>query len=191
MLVCTVTACSFLCSAFVKQCLIEETDSIFFISCSLSPMIRQTLHSFSKKASLQARSLHYSLLVSGTPTPNPSMKNQTFRFAEIIGHVPIPIQQEVSNNFVEEVPDIKTVERRWPKGIALGTLGVVFADNRDPRLALDSTMCGMNERCHLPERQKLPNLRHLSPFLSTCPPLQNHWQGASIDIKAAHKRMLI
>lgn len=49
----------------------------------------------------------------------------------------------------------------------------------------------MNGRCHLPERQKLPNLRHISFFLSSCPPLQEEWQGASIDIKAAHKRMLI
>ena len=43
----------------------------------------------------------------------------------------------------------------------------------------------MNGRCHLPEKQRLPNLR------LTCPPLQEEWQGASIDIKAAHKRMLI
>ena len=49
----------------------------------------------------------------------------------------------------------------------------------------------MNGRCHLPEKQRLPNLRRVSFFLSTCPPLQDRWQGASIDIKAAHKRMLI
>ena len=88
-------------------------------------------------------------------------------------------------------PDIKTAEQRWPKGMALGKLGVVHADNRDPRLVLDSTICGMNGRCHLPERQHLPNLRHISFFLSSCPPLQEEWPGASTDIKAAHKRMLI
>ena len=49
----------------------------------------------------------------------------------------------------------------------------------------------MNGRCHLPEKQRLPNLRHVSHFFSTCPPLQEEWQGASIDIKAAHTRMLI
>ena len=63
--------------------------------------------------------------------------------------------------------------------------------SREPRLVLDSTICGMNGRCHLPERQRLPNLRHIYFFLSSCPPLQEEWQGASIDIKAAHKRMLI
>ncbi len=77
------------------------------------------------------------------------------------------------------------------KGIALGKLGVVCADNRDLRLVLDSTICGMNGRCHLREKQRLPNLGHVSFFLSTCPPLQEEWQGASIDIKAAHKRILI
>ena len=41
------------------------------------------------------------------------------------------------------------------------------------------------------EKQRLPNLRYISFFLSPCPPVQEEWQGASIDIKAAHKRMLI
>ena len=93
--------------------------------------------------------------------------------------------------FIEEIPNIKETERRWPKGIALGKLGVVCADNRDPRLVLDSTICGMNGRCHLPEKQRLPDLRHVSFFLSTCPPLQEERQGASLDVKAAQKRMLI
>ena len=100
------------------------------------------------------------------------------------------IKQELDSGFIEEL-DIQEAETRWPKGIALGKLGVVHADNRDQRLVLDSTICGMNGRCHLPEKQRLPNLRHVSHFLSTCPPLQEEWQGASIDIKAAHKRMII
>ena len=100
-----------------------------------------------------------------------------------------PLVQQAG--FIEEIPSIQEAERRWPKGIALGKLGVVCADSRNPRLVLDSTICGMNGRCHLPEKQRHPNLRHVSFFLSTCPPLQEEWQGASIDIKAAHKRMLI
>ena len=101
------------------------------------------------------------------------------------------IQQELDAGFIEEIPSITEAQRRWPKGMALGKLGVICADNRDPRLVLDSTICGMNCRCHLPEKQRLPNLRHVSFFLSTCPPLQDQWQGASIDIKAAHKRKLV
>ena len=101
------------------------------------------------------------------------------------------IQNEINNGFIEEIPDLQSAEARWPLGIALGKLGVVHADNRDPRLVLDSTICGMNGRCFIPEKQRLPNIRHISWFLSSCPPLQDEWQGASIDIKAAHKRMLI
>lgn len=44
------------------------------------------------------------------------------------------IQKELDDGFIEEIPDIKTAEERWPKGIALGKLGVVHADNLDPRL---------------------------------------------------------
>ncbi len=99
--------------------------------------------------------------------------------------------QQLDAGFIEEIPSIAEAQRRWPKGIAWGKLGVVCADNRDPRLVLDSTICGMNGRCHLPEKPRLPNLRHVSFFLSTCPPFQDEWQGASVDIKAAHKRILI
>lgn len=76
------------------------------------------------------------------------------------------IQAELDDGFIEELPTIAEAECRWPKGIALGKLGVVHADNRDPRLVLDSTICGMNGRCHLPERQKLSVI-----YLSSCPPV--------------------
>lgn len=59
------------------------------------------------------------------------------------------IQKELADGFIEEIPDIATAEKCWPQGIALGKLGVVHAGNRDPRLVLDSTICGMNGRCHL------------------------------------------
>ena len=53
-------------------------------------------------------------------------------------------QQEIDNNLVEEIQDIETAERRWPKGPkallweSLVCLGVVCADNRGPGLVLDS-----------------------------------------------------
>ena len=90
------------------------------------------------------------------------------------------IQAELEAGFIEEIPDLPTAEKRWPRGIALGKLGVAYTENRDPRLVLDSTICGINGR-----------LRHISLFLSSCPAMQDQWQGASIDVKAAHKRMRI
>ena len=42
-------------------------------------------------------------------------------------------------------------------------------------------------------RKTTPSQSSTCLFLSrsACPPIQEEWQGASIDIKAAHKRMLI
>ena len=42
------------------------------------------------------------------------------------------IQAELEAGFIEEIPDLPTAEKRWPKGIAMGKLGVVYAENRDP-----------------------------------------------------------
>ena len=47
---------------------------------------------------------------------------------------------------------------------------VVCADNRGPRLVLDPTICGMNGRCHLPERQ---NYRTPSTYFSSYPPVHH------------------
>ena len=156
-----------------------------------------TLLSTCKKVPHQEPSPPYNQLDSGDPITHQMLINPTYKSAKTTGKVPTkthPLHDHsfsIEAGFIEEIPSIREAERRWPTGIALGKLGVVCADNRDPRLVLDSTICGMNGRCHLPEKQRLPNLRHVSFFLSTCPPLQDEWQGASIDIKAAHKRMLI
>ena len=72
----------------------------------------------------------------------------------------------------------------WPKGLALGKLNVVFADGKDPRLVLDSTICGVNPRCHIPERVTLPMAADLR--LAT-QPHDSHgaFIGASLDFKAS------
>ena len=71
--------------------------------------------------------------------------------------------------------------------IAVGKLNVVFAEGKEPPLVLDSTVCQVNTRCHLPERLSLPMASDLA--LSTQPP-PGAFVGASIDFKAAHKQVL-
>ena len=44
---------------------------------------------------------------------------------------------------------------------------MVFAEGKEPRLVLDSTVCQVNTRCHLPERLSLPMASDLA--LSTQP----------------------
>ena len=46
--------------------------------------------------------------------------------------------------------------KKWPLGIAVGKLNVVFTEGKEPRLVLDSTVCQVNTRCQLPERLSLP-----------------------------------
>ena len=38
----------------------------------------------------------------------------------------------------------------------MGKLNVVHAEGKDPRLVLDSTVCGVNPKCAVPERISLP-----------------------------------
>ncbi len=34
--------------------------------------------------------------------------------------------------------------------VAIGRLGVAFSDSRPPRLVVDSSVCGLNDRCKIP-----------------------------------------
>ena len=106
-------------------------DWIFYTSylCYRKTLI-PTLHFFLKKASPQGLFLLCNPWASGNQTQSPTMTNQTFKSALTTGPVQTLIlitrsliQQEVDNNLVE-IQDIETAERRWPKGIALGKLGV-------------------------------------------------------------------
>ena len=51
---------------------------------------------------------------------------------------------------------IEQARQHWRKGIAVGKLNVVHAEGKDPRLVLDSTVCGVNPKCAIPERISLP-----------------------------------
>ncbi len=101
------------------------------------------------------------------------------------------IQKEIEQGWVEQTNmSLEEAKAFWPKGVALGKLNVVFADGKDPRLVLDSTICGVNPRCHIPERVTLPMAADLR--LAT-QPQDSHgaFIGASLDFKAANKQVKI
>ena len=101
------------------------------------------------------------------------------------------IHKEIEQGWVERTNmSLEEAKAFWPKGVALGKLNVVFADGKDPRLVLDSTICGVNPRCHIPERVTLPMAADLR--LAT-QPQDSHgaFIGASLDFKAAHKQVKI
>ena len=60
------------------------------------------------------------------------------------------IQKEIDNGWVIEANmSVAEGQKNWPSGTAVGKLNIVFAEGKEPRLVLDSTICGVNPRCHL------------------------------------------
>ena len=72
----------------------------------------------------------------------------------------------------------------------MGKLGVATSTTRPPRLVVDSSVCGLNQNCPLPENGSLPSAKDLIrsfPLRSSSCTLA----GLSLDIKSAHKRVAI
>ena len=85
---------------------------------------------------------------------------------------------------------IEQARQHWHKGIAVGKLNVVHAEGKEPRLVLDSTVCGVNPKCNIPERISLPMA---SDVRLAFMPEDTHssFIGASFDFKAAHKQVQV
>ena len=99
------------------------------------------------------------------------------------------LAKEIEGGFVQAFDgDEAAAKARWPAGTARGRLNVVFADERDARLVLDSSVCNLNARCALPEKMSMPSA--LDVRLSFAPPDPHGiWHALCLDFKAAHKRM--
>ena len=81
------------------------------------------------------------------------------------------IQKEIDEQWVEEFHGtLEEAQSRWPKGVAVGKLGLALSDSRPPRLVLDSTICGVNGRCVIPEHATLPSAQDVK----RCYPLRNN-----------------
>ena len=97
------------------------------------------------------------------------------------------VQEEVDKGFVKKFMGSESQARqRWPNGTAIGKLNIVMAEGRDPRLVLDSSVCGLNLAVHLPEHVSLPTASDVQrTFLSDDCYAQSF--ALSLDFKAAHK----
>ena len=65
-----------------------------------------------------------------------------------------------------------------------------MSDSRPPRLVMDSSICGVNAQCCMPEHSTLPT----AADVIRCYPLRNSQEPLdcfSIDIKSAHKRIAV
>lgn len=98
------------------------------------------------------------------------------------------IQEELDNDWVAEVPGgMEEAQRRW-QHLAVGKLNVVHASGRKPRLVLDSSCCGVNTRCVLPETMILPTVDDVKASFHP-QEVGGTWAGLSLDIRAAHKQI--
>ena len=101
------------------------------------------------------------------------------------------LEKEISSGWVVRAHCSEAeAHARWPKGVAVGKLNVVFADNKEPRLVLDSTVCNVNPRCHLPEQVSLPMASDLC-LATHCKDARSAFIGASFDFKAARKQIQV
>ena len=98
------------------------------------------------------------------------------------------LRKELKEGWLEELP-LEQAQQRW-QHVAVGKLSVVFSALRKPRLIVDSTVCGTNSSCAIPERYSLPALTDVQrsfPLRGS----QCELGAFSLDIKAAHKTIRI
>ena len=101
------------------------------------------------------------------------------------------VQEEIDRGWVFAYDGtLEDAQAKWPAGVSLGKLGIAHSDGRAPRLVLDNTICGLNPRCWVPERSTLPTCKDI---LRTFPlrEFQGDHLGFSLDVKAAHKRIVL
>ena len=101
------------------------------------------------------------------------------------------IEEEVKQGWVMPFDGtLEDAQIQWPIGVAVGKLGLALSDHRPPRLVVDSSICGVNGRCVIPEKSTLPTARDVLrayPLRNQITPLL----GFSLDIKSAHKRIAV
>ena len=101
------------------------------------------------------------------------------------------LAEEEAAGWIQQVPGgLKAAKKRWPMGIAVGKLSLVKAEGRDPRLVLDSTVCQVNPLCRIPEAVTMPTVQEVRRSFQPQDP-RGAYISASIDFKAAHKRVKV
>ena len=79
---------------------------------------------------------------------------------------------------------LEEAKLKWPLGISLGKLNVVYAQGRGPCQVLNSAICGVNSKCHLPQRVALPMATDIRQATQPSDP------HGSVDFKAAQQVMV-
>ncbi|CAE7341487.1 unnamed protein product, partial [Symbiodinium sp. KB8] len=99
------------------------------------------------------------------------------------------VQVEVDSGWLRCIDSLEDARKIWPN-VAVGKLNIVHSAGRKPRLVVDSSICGTNSACLIPERSSLPTLQSIQcawPLRGRHEPVAA-W---SIDVKSAHKSIRV
>lgn len=102
------------------------------------------------------------------------------------------LEAEIAQGWMEKWHGgLEAASARWGDLVAVGKLAVVEENGKDPRLVGDSTAAGVSPVARFPNRMKHPRLRDLRRGLRRCRRRGGKWVAVTLDVKAAHKRMLV
>ena len=99
------------------------------------------------------------------------------------------IDKAVAEGWLHSVPSLESAKARW-KHLAVGKMNIVHSIGRKPRLVVDSSICGTNSACFVPETYTLPSIQTVMDSF----PLREvdcTLAAFSLDIKAAHKTIRV
>ncbi|CAE7259471.1 unnamed protein product, partial [Symbiodinium sp. KB8] len=99
------------------------------------------------------------------------------------------LDEELREEWISEYASLEDIQSEFSQ-VALGRLGLVIAEGRSARLVVDSSISGVTSSSAIPNCISNPRIEDVSACApSYVPP--DPWVGASIDVKKAHRRMLI
>ena len=100
------------------------------------------------------------------------------------------LQEEIDAGFIERVPGGLAQLQLDHEHTAVGKLGLVCADNRAPRLVVDSTVSGVTQNTSIPNRMLLPKI---SDVLQAAPLTGSALEltAFTLDVSKAHRRIKI
>ena len=100
------------------------------------------------------------------------------------------MEEELAKGWLFEMDSLASAQARFGSKLAIGKMSIVSAPGKKPRLVVDSTVCGTNPSCLIPETFALPSVDDVRE----CFPLRMHagkLAGFALDVKSAHKTVRV
>ena len=72
------------------------------------------------------------------------------------------VEEEIAQGWVTPFSGtLEDAQQQYPLGVSVGKLGIAFSETRAPRLVVDSSICGLNNRCNIPEHTTVPTAKKM------------------------------